>query len=283
MQAPFQLERGTSFSQAAPDYAAARPGYPDHLFDLLSRYGQIVNGTSVLEIGPGTGQATGRLLDLGARVTAVEPSVEMAALLSGRYPNRELTIVVDKVESANLPTSSFDLIVAATSFHWVEPTVRFERSHELLVAGGRLALWWNYFGDPDIPDPLRDLLQPIFSDHAPELLADSQENSPGTGAFSYGVETAHRIAEIERSGLFRCDHHETLRWSVSYSSSQLCRLFTTFSSWLALKHDVREYCLSKLNDLIEVEYGGKIVRHYLTPVYLAVATNALAQCRREGE
>ncbi len=144
-------------------------------------------GGQVLEIGPGTGQATGRLLDYGATVTAVELGPEMAAALEAKFGGRDLSVLVGAFEEAPLDPESFDLIVAATSFHWVPPETGLPLCADLLRPGGWLALWWTYYGDPDRPDPFRDALEPIFEELAPSLI----ETFPGlafAGAHPYALD-----------------------------------------------------------------------------------------------
>jgi len=49
----------------------------------------VEEGDRILEIGPGTGALTERLLDVGAHVTCVEIDPELCRLLQGRYGDRE--------------------------------------------------------------------------------------------------------------------------------------------------------------------------------------------------
>ncbi|MGC5412996.1 SAM-dependent methyltransferase, partial [Streptomyces sp. DT225] len=66
--------RALSFDRAAAQYAAARPSYPDALFDAVEDIaGRPLRGARALDVGAGTGISTRRLLDRGARVVAVEP------------------------------------------------------------------------------------------------------------------------------------------------------------------------------------------------------------------
>ena len=64
--------RRSLFESNVEAYGEGRPGYPSEVFGVLSRSCGLVPGCSVLEIGPGAGQATGPLLDAGAKVVAVE-------------------------------------------------------------------------------------------------------------------------------------------------------------------------------------------------------------------
>ncbi len=55
----------------AAQYAAARPGYPPALFDAIEELaGQPLTGARVLDVGAGSGIATGLLTGRGARVTS---------------------------------------------------------------------------------------------------------------------------------------------------------------------------------------------------------------------
>jgi SAM-dependent methyltransferase len=73
----FREARRRSFDEAAEHYDAVRPGYPDALFDELAS--RVPPPADVLEVGPGTGQATGALLERGYRVLAVELGARLAA------------------------------------------------------------------------------------------------------------------------------------------------------------------------------------------------------------
>jgi protein-L-isoaspartate O-methyltransferase len=75
-----------TFDQAAGLYGRARPGYPPALFDDLADLTGIRPGSRVLEIGPGTGQATLPLAERGGRVVAVELGPDLAARVGGRCP-----------------------------------------------------------------------------------------------------------------------------------------------------------------------------------------------------
>ena len=78
----------TSFDADVANYERARPPYPQELFDRLARTCGIGVGTRILEIGPGTGQVTLPMLDLGAHVVAVEPGRNMAERLRSRVTGR---------------------------------------------------------------------------------------------------------------------------------------------------------------------------------------------------
>jgi SAM-dependent methyltransferase len=140
---------GRSFDAVAATYDASRPGYPDGLFDALERItGRPLAGTTVLDVGAGTGIATRLLHEWGARVTAVEPGAGMAARLRAGDPRAPLV----RGDGNALPFAdgSADLVTYAQSWHWTDPVRALPEAARVLRPGGALALWWN---TPDLEVP----------------------------------------------------------------------------------------------------------------------------------
>lgn len=77
-----------SFNEAAEIYDAVRPSYPEAMYDGL--FGVLPTKPSVVEVGPGTGQATWDLLARGAVVHAVEIASSMAARLRSNLRSEQL-------------------------------------------------------------------------------------------------------------------------------------------------------------------------------------------------
>lgn len=263
-------QRRRLFSSDVAAYDAGRPDYPDRVYELLEDVCGLGPGTRVLEIGPGTGQATGRLLERGAAVTAVELGSELAARLVAKCTGRPLTVVVGAFEHVVLPPESFDLIVAATSFHWVPADAGLQRCADLLRPGGWLALWWSVFGDPARPDPFHDALLAVLQRLAPALAGeDPGVAANATGGHPYALDRAARIAEIDASGRFRPVRHERIAWTGRHTPAELRAMFASFSPWLARPPGERAVLLDAVERLAADRFGGLVERPYLTPVYLA--------------
>jgi SAM-dependent methyltransferase len=264
-----QLQRRGLFSSDVAAYDTGRPGYPDRVYELLQEVCGLGPSSAVLEIGPGTGQATGRLLDCGATIMAVELGEELAARLQAKFEGRNLSIAVGAFEEVDLARASFDLIAAATSFHWVPADVGLRRCADLLRPGGWLALWWNFFGDPDRPDPFRDALNPIFEELAPSLL----ETFPGAafqaGPRPYALDVEDRIAEIAATARYGAVRYEIISWTGRHTSTELRAMFASFSPCLALPPADRAVVLDALEHLATDTFAGLVERPYLTPIYLA--------------
>lgn len=106
---------GPRFGGQADAYRRLRPGYPGSVFERLTEACGEQRALAI-DLGAGSGQATGRLLDLFERVIAVEPDADMAARIP---PHARLEVRVQPAEEAVFAEPP-DAIVAATSFHWMD-------------------------------------------------------------------------------------------------------------------------------------------------------------------
>ena len=98
-----------------------------------------VDGLRVLDVGAGTGIASIQLAEVGASVVAVEPDSRMAEVAVGKG----LHVEQATFEQWRPAGRTFDLVVFAQSFHWVEPRSALRKTVPLLNPGGRLAVLAN--------------------------------------------------------------------------------------------------------------------------------------------
>jgi len=96
-------QRSQEFDAAARAYDRYRPRYPIELFDDIINLGELKPGATAIEIGAGTGIATGSLISHGLRVVAIDTSPAMlsiarekfgtnARFVGGRFPLRVSTL-----------------------------------------------------------------------------------------------------------------------------------------------------------------------------------------------
>ena len=107
-------------------------------------------GSAVLEVGCGTGQLTEQLAPHGFDLTAIDIGASMIAAARRRLDGRAVSFQVVSFEDFGASDTSFDLVVSATAFHWVDPEVGFAKAARLLRAGGWLAVLTTgeHYDDP---------------------------------------------------------------------------------------------------------------------------------------
>ncbi|GIF78310.1 class I SAM-dependent methyltransferase [Asanoa siamensis] len=125
-----------SFGVDAERYDRARPRYPDALISRIVAAGP---GSDLLDVGCGTGIAARQFQAAGCRVLGVDPDPRMAALA------RRLGVDVEvaKIEEWDPAGRTFDTVVAAQAWHWVDAVAGARAAARVLRAGGRLAVFWN--------------------------------------------------------------------------------------------------------------------------------------------
>ena len=146
----------------AESYERRRPTYPAALLEWLVDRLRLRPGTTVIDLGAGTGKLTRDLVPTGARVIAVEPLPEMRAQLEAAVPGAE--VLAGSAEELLLPDESVDAVVAASAFHWFDTERALEEIHRVLVPGGALATVGN---GRDLADPLQREIQTIIGTYLP--------------------------------------------------------------------------------------------------------------------
>jgi SAM-dependent methyltransferase len=241
-------------------YHAARPAYPDWVFDVLCERCGLGRDTSVFEIGAGTGTATRRLLDLGANpLVAVEPDSRLAAFLRETARDEALTVILSPFEDAALREASFDLGVSATAFHWLNEDLALTKVAKLLRPGGWWAMVWNVFGDQDRSDP--------FHEATKTLLDGPSSPSAGTSHIPFALDADARLAALERTLAFDAVEHRTSAWPLVLNPDQTIALYATYSN-INLRQD-REAVLAELGRIARDEFHGRVTRNMITSLYVA--------------
>lgn len=134
----------TRFSNRVSDYIKYRPTYPAGVIDLLELQCGLSPGSTIADIGSGTGILAELLLKRGCTVYAVEPNQAMreaAETSLSPYPN--FTSVAGKAEATTLTQASVNLIVAGQAFHWFDQTRCKSEFLRILRPDGWVALIWN--------------------------------------------------------------------------------------------------------------------------------------------
>ena len=132
------------FGARAKAYARARPGYPDAVVAALAQALPLAAGSTVVDLGCGTGLSSEAFLRAGFRVIGIEPNEAMraqAAQLSAAYPG--FVVLAARAEATTIPEASADLVIAAQAFHWFDVAAARLEALRILRRPPRAALLWN--------------------------------------------------------------------------------------------------------------------------------------------
>jgi len=250
-----------SFNQAAREYDAVRPGYPPELIEDVIRLSAIPQGGRILEIGCGTGKATLPFARRGYEMLCLDIGPDLLAVAAENL--REFPKVrFQKTAFEDWPEQPeyFDLIIAATAFHWVPPETGYPKSARALKPGGSLAIFLN-----EHPRPSSGFFE--------EVNAVYRQVSPVMGRPAARPNTeeviGQRQAEVLATGLFSSVTVRTYPWTATYSTRDYIRLLNTYSDHLTLDEDRRRTLYQGIASLIDERYGGKVEKEYLAVLYLA--------------
>jgi SAM-dependent methyltransferase len=240
------MELRRTFDTVADLYDRARPTYPPELIDTVAAL-----GPRVLEIGPGTGQATRALVDRGLDVTAVELGPNLAEIARRNVP--EATVVTADFETWEPDDADFDVVAAFTSFHWLGPG-RYAKAARLAPA---LAI-------AEVEHVLVEGGDPIWVEVQADY--DAVVPSPNNRPPPYAHEVGDLCAEIEATGLYGDIEVQRYRWDVEYTADEWLDVLRTYSPNIFRDTATTERLLER----IRARIGARTVtKHYLATLNLA--------------
>ena len=252
-------DQRTVFGADAEAYDEVRPGYPPEMFVTVAKVAGIHPADSVLEVGAGTGKATRAMVERGWRVTCLEPSAEMRHVLTIWCAGRPAVAVSGHFLETFPARERFRLILAAQSWHWTDSQLRYQRVHQLLAAGGWLALVWN---TPRRTDHSLDAdLDAIYQAHANGLRA----REPGAAGIHRGQWSSSQLTGNPAFGVVLHWRHD---WVESYDALRYARLLATQSDHMLLEPSALAAVLAEVRRLVE-RRGNRVTLSYATDLFLA--------------
>ncbi len=250
-----------TFDAVADRYDAARPTYPDALYDDLVELAGLQAGARLLEVGCGTGKATRPLLERGFRVVCVELGGRLAAQARHNLAGLGAELHVGAFEEWHGDPGGFDLVYAATAWHWLDPRLGYRKAHEQLRPGGHLAIWSAAHAFPEGFDPFFTEIQQVYD--------ELDESYPGEWPPPPPDETPDQRAEIEGSGLFEAVETRRHVWERRYTADEYVALLDTFSGHIAMEVQKRRRLDGAIRDLVATRPDGAVRRHWLAILHVA--------------
>ena len=194
-----------------------RPRYSAELFDHLIGFAKLGPDKTVLEIGPGTGQATDPILATGCDYHAIELGANLCAKMREKYdkfPN--FHIVNGDFITYDLGRERFDLIYSAATIQWIPEEIAFSKTFELLKPGGILAMMLTRADYKSTNEELYAKIQKLYDRYfKPEMTythgAFKYENAPNYGFVDFQRHDFHgrRVMDADEYVSFcgtHCDH-----------------------------------------------------------------------------
>jgi SAM-dependent methyltransferase len=256
-----QREEGRRlFGRDVGVYEAGRPQYPEAVYDALAARCGPIRGALALEIGPGTGLVTRRLLETGASVVAVEPDPRLASYLRATFEDHPLEVIESTLESAALHEEVFDLALAATSFHWIDQEPGLTTLSRVLKPGGSVALWWTLYGDPKATDQFTRAVDVILG---PSTRGAFDE----LGRPPFQLDVEHRLRDLRRWGSFVDVTAEIFETASVLDSERARALYASMATVLRREPDEQATVLDAIERLVEDDFGGAVERRFVTALY----------------
>jgi SAM-dependent methyltransferase len=253
-----------TFESAANLYDAARPTYPAELFDDLIELAGLRRGARLLEIGCATGKASRALLERGFSIVCVEMGAQLAKRARRNLAGLPIEIHVAPFEDWECEPAAFELVYAATAWHWLDPASRYRKAHRLLRPGGHLAFWSALHAFPAGFDPFFAEIQEVY-----EAIG---EGHPGEWPPPPPDDIPDDRAEIEASGMFEDVEVRRYLWERSYTADDYIALLDTFSGHIAMATSKREHLYTEIRQRISQRPERRVRRHWCAILHVARRT-----------
>lgn len=225
------MDKRLTFNEDAVNYDKWRPVYCEELFNDIMAYARIAQGTQAIEIGIGTGQATGPFLEAGCELTAIELGEDLAEYSRSKFREyRNFKVCNTTFEDFACPDDSAELIYSATAFHWIPASTGYPKVSRLLRTEGTLALFWNrpFVGRED--DELHQNIQRIYQQYRPST----------TKLIEHDTERYNAIDKNLHAYGFRDVQFKLYHVTRTFSSADYIALLNTYSDHRSMPSAVKE-------------------------------------------
>ena len=252
-----------SFNDVADIYDEVRPSYPASLFDVL--FQKLPSQPEIVEVGPGTGQATKDLLARGASVLAIEIGPATATKLRSNLPSDRLNVRVGDFETMEIASEEADVVFSATAYHWISLGAQTERPAAILRPGGIVAIVDLIQVDSPEDKGFFAAAQPIYERHG--------QGHAGPRAPNRGNVDPKIRAVLDSDPRFECVEVHRFDWDQTYSASDYRNLMRSYSGTQMMEQSDRVGLLDEVESFVRSDFGGVVTR----PL---VATLTIASLRR---
>jgi SAM-dependent methyltransferase len=197
-------------------------------------------------------------------VLGVEPDARMAefARRSG------VEVEVATFEAWDPAGRAFDVVAAATAWHWVDPVAGAAKAARVLRPGGRLALFGHAF---ELPTRVADALAAVYR----RVVPDSPLKLPPPGQVLDGYQRLYATFADRIGKVGGFDEVEQWRfdWERSYTRDEWLDQMPTSGGLTQLSPDKLAQVLQGVGAAVDA-LGGSFTMPYATVAVTAVHTSA---------
>jgi SAM-dependent methyltransferase len=245
-----------SFGSHPERYDRTRPRYPEA---MVERIVAASPGRELLDVGCGTGIAARQFKAAGCRVLGVEVDGRMAEFAQ----RTRLDVEVSKFEDWDAAGRTFDAVIAAQAWHWVDQVAGAAKAASVLRPRGRLAVFWN------AQQPPAEVAE-AFAEVYRRVLPDTPFSKGAAGGLeAYSAFLTKAADGMHRVGAFSDAEKWNLDWERSYSREEWLDQLPTFGGHSLFPPATLEEVLAGIGAAIDAVGGGFTMR-YATVVMTAV-------------
>ena len=248
-----------TFDSAALDYDKSRPTYRKEIYEDIMHYKPINSDSNVLEIGVGTGKASRPILDTRCHFIGLEPGEQLAGLARNRYKDYEnFSLFPQTLQDFVSPDRLFDLVYAATAFHWIPEDYGYNRVFGLLKPGGAFARFAYHAGPDRGRGALTEEIQELYhkymrTESKPAGFSDADAQKLAERALAYGfVDVRHTL------------YHTT----KNFTADEYMALLRTYPDHMKIETADRKKLFEGIHTAIN-HHGGIITVYYAMDLELA--------------
>ncbi|TDD45075.1 class I SAM-dependent methyltransferase, partial [Nonomuraea terrae] len=229
---------------------------------LVERIVAAVPGRDVLSVGCGTGIDARQFRAAGCEVLGVEPDARMARFAR----DTGVEVEVATFEAWDAAGRTFDAVVAAQAWHWVDPVAGAVKAAQVLRPGGRLAVFWNSFQAPD------EVAEALGAAYRRVLPGAPDPRSATGGPEPYALLCEKAADGMRQAGAFGEPEQWRFAWERVYTRDEWLDQVPTSGLFTRLGPEQLDEVLTSVGTALDA-IGGAFTMTYTTVAVVTLRTS----------